>query len=122
MATLYVTLQGKGGVGKSYLTAAFAQWLVEQGRSVACIDTDTLNPTLLQYAPLKATHLKLSQNHVIDPRALDTLVGIVAKAPDDGQVVVDVGSNGFETLRPARWRTGSSPCSRSWATGSWCRR
>lgn len=98
MATLYVTLQGKGGVGKSYLTAAFAQWLVEQGRSVACIDTDTLNPTLLQYAPLKATHLKLSRNHVIDPRALDTLVGIVAEAPDDGQVVVDVGSNGFETL------------------------
>lgn len=98
MATLYVTLQGKGGVGKSYLTAAFAQWLVEQGRSVACIDTDTLNPTLLQYAPLKATHLKLSQNHVIDPRALDTLVGIVAEAPEDGQVVVDVGSNGFETL------------------------
>ena len=98
MATLYVTLQGKGGVGKSYLTAAFAQWLVEQGRSVACIDTDTLNPTLLQYTPLKATHLKLSQNHVIDPRALDTLVGIVTEAPEDGQVVVDVGSNGFETL------------------------
>ena len=98
MATLYVTLQGKGGVGKSYLTAAFAQWLVEQGRSVACIDTDTLNPTLLQYAPLKATHLKLSKDHVIDPRALDDLVAIVAEAPDDGQVVVDVGSNGFETL------------------------
>jgi len=51
-----------GGVGKSYLTAAFAQWLVEQGRSVACIDADTLNPTLLQYAPLKATHLKPSQS------------------------------------------------------------
>ena len=35
---------------------------------------------------------------MIDPRALDTLVGIVAEAPEDGQVVVDVGSNGFETL------------------------
>jgi len=35
---------------------------------------------------------------VIDPRALDTLVGIVAEAPEDGQVVVDLGSNGFETL------------------------
>lgn len=98
MATLYLTLQGKGGVGKSYLTTAFAQWMLEQERSVACIDTDTLNPTLLQYAPLKATHLKLSQNHVIDPRALDTLVGIVAESPADGQVIVDVGSNGFETL------------------------
>jgi hypothetical protein len=98
MATLYVTLQGKGGVGKSFLTAAFAQWLVERGRSVACIDTDTLNPTLLQYRPLKATHLKLSHDHVIDPRALDALVGIVTTAPEEAQVVVDVGSNGFETL------------------------
>ena len=98
MARMFVTLQGKGGVGKSFLTAAFAQWLVDRGRPVACIDTDTLNPTMLQYKPLKATHLKLSQNHVIDPRALDALVGIVTAAPEDAQVVVDVGSNGFETL------------------------
>ena len=122
MATLFVTLQGKGGVGKSFLTAAFAQWLVDRGRPVACIDTDTLNPTLLQYKPLKATHLKLSHNHVIDPRALDALVGIVTAAPEGAQVVVDVGSNGFETLRPPRWRTGSSPCWRNWATKWWCRR
>jgi GTPase SAR1 family protein len=98
MATMFITLQGKGGVGKSLLTVAFAQWLVDRGRSVACIDTDTLNPTLLQYQPLKATHIRLSQNHVIDPRALDALVGIVSEAPDEAQVVVDVGSNGFETL------------------------
>ena len=98
MATMFITLQGKGGVGKSFLTAAFAQWLVDRGRSVACIDTDTLNPTLLQYAPLQATHIRLSQNHVIDPRALDALVDIVTEAPADAMVVVDVGSNGFETL------------------------
>ena len=98
MATMFIILQGKGGVGKSFLTAAFAQWLVDRGRSVACIDTDTLNPTLLQYAPLQATHIRLSQNHVIDPRALDALVGIVTEAPADANVVVDVGSNGFETL------------------------
>jgi hypothetical protein len=98
MATMFITLQGKGGVGKSFLSAAFAQWLVERGRSVACIDTDTLNPTLLQYAPLQATHIRLSHNHVIDPRALDALVGIVSEAPADANVVVDVGSNGFETL------------------------
>lgn len=29
----------------------------------------------------------VSENHVIDPRALDTLVGIVAEAPEDGQVL-----------------------------------
>jgi hypothetical protein len=44
------------------------------------------------------THIRLSQNHVIDPRALDALVGIVSEAPADANVVVNVGSNGFETL------------------------
>ena len=75
MATMFVTLPGKGGVGKSCLTAAFAQWLVDRGRLVACIDTATLNPTLLRYKWLKAPHRKLSQNYVIDPQALDALVG-----------------------------------------------
>ena len=109
MATLFMTLQGKGGVGKSFLTAAFAQWLLDRGRTVACIDTDTLNPTLLQYRPLKTTHIRLSQNHVIDPRALDTLVGIVNEAPPEAQVVVDVGSNGFETLMAYAVENGLFP-------------
>ena len=39
MATMFVTLQGKGGVGKSFLTAAFAQWLVDRGLNpVAVMD------------------------------------------------------------------------------------
>ena len=109
MATLFITLQGKGGVGKSFLTAAFAQWLIDRGRTVACIDTDTLNPTLLQYRPLQATHIRLSQHHVIDPRALDALVGIVNEAPPEAQVVVDVGSNGFETLMAYAVENGLFP-------------
>jgi len=97
MATLYITLQGKGGVGKSFLTFVYAQWALDRGIEVICVDTDTLNPTLSQYEPLKATHIKLSTDHVINPLALDALIGIVDTA-GDAQVVVDVGSNGFETL------------------------
>ena len=98
MASIFITLQGKGGVGKSYLTAAFAQWAIDRDREVICIDTDTLNPTLLAYKPLNATHLKLSENHVVDPRVLDSLVAIASDASEEAFVVIDVGSNGFETL------------------------
>ena len=56
MATMFVTLQGNGGGGKSFLTAASAQRLVDRECLVPFIDTDTLNPTLLQCKPLKATH------------------------------------------------------------------
>jgi len=97
MAKMLITLQGKGGVGKSFLTGVYAQWALERGYEVICVDTDTLNPTLAQYGPLNATHIKLSNEHVINPLALDDLIGIVDTA-GSAQVVVDVGSNGFETL------------------------
>lgn len=98
MAKVFLTLQGKGGVGKSYLTSAFAQWASAREKAIACVDTDTLNPTLAAYKPLGAVHLPLSKEHVIDPRALDRLVGMVDEVPERTWVVVDVGSNGFETL------------------------
>jgi hypothetical protein len=97
MARVLITLQGKGGVGKSYLTSAAAQWLIAREQSVICVDTDTLNPTLLQYKPLNAEHIQLSVDHVVDPRAIDRLIAIIHGA-GDGYVVVDVGSNGFETV------------------------
>ena len=97
-ANMFITLQGKGGIGKSYCTSAFAQYMLARGQTVICIDTDAINPTLLRYGPLKAQHLKLSENHIVDPRAIDKLIEILKAAPDDASVVVDVGSNGFETL------------------------
>ena len=97
-ATMFITLQGKGGVGKSYITSISAQYMLSHGHTVICVDADTLNPTLLRYEKLNATHLKLSENNIVDQRAIDTLIEILKAAPDDAYVVVDVGSNGFETL------------------------
>jgi hypothetical protein len=98
MATMHLTLQAKGGVGKSYVASILAQYLTEAGCAVRCIDTDTTNPTLLKYEPLAAEYLQLSHDHVIDPRALDRLVETVTGAAPETHFVVDVGSNGFETL------------------------
>jgi hypothetical protein len=98
MATLFITLQAKGGVGKSYVYSILAQYLREAGQPVRCIDTDTTNPTLLKYKPLQAEYLRLSKDHVINPRALDRLVETVSGADAETRFVVDVGSNGFQTL------------------------
>ena len=58
MATMFITLQAKGGVGKSYVSSILAQYLMEAGHPVRCIDTDTTNPTLLKYKPLHTEYLR----------------------------------------------------------------
>lgn len=98
MATLYLTIQGKGGIGKSFVSLLFAQYLQDKKTQVSIIDTDSVNPTLSQFKALDVAHVQLSREHVIDPRALDTLIAHVQNAPEDANVVVDVGSSGFETL------------------------
>ncbi|MBK1717212.1 conjugal transfer protein TraL [Thiocystis violacea] len=96
MSQLYITLQAKGGVGKSYVSSILAQYLLEAGLPVRCIDTDTTNPTLRRYQPLRCDYLKLSEEHVINPRAFDRLVEILSAADAATPFVVDVGSNGFQ--------------------------
>ena len=98
MATLYITLQGKGGIGKSYVSTLFAQYLMDKGTTVKVIDTDSVNPTLMHYKPLAPEHLQLSDEHVINPRALDALIKTVDACEEGTSVIVDVGSSGFETL------------------------
>lgn len=96
MSKLFITLQAKGGVGKSYVSSILAQYLQDANLSVHCIDTDTTNPTLRRYKPLNCQYLNLATDHVINPRAFDELVEIVSGAPHDRHFVVDVGSNGFQ--------------------------
>lgn len=96
MSQLYITLQAKGGVGKSYVSSTLAQYLLEVGLPVHCIDTDTTNPTLLRYQPLGCEYLKLAEEHVVNPRAFDRLVEILSAADATTHFVVDVGSNGFQ--------------------------
>jgi len=46
MKQVHITLQGKGGIGKSYVTSLIAQNLMDRGEEVICIDTDPINATL----------------------------------------------------------------------------
>ena len=57
--TIHLTLQGKGGVGKSLVASILSQYFRHRGAEIHCIDTDPVNQTFSQYAELAAEHLQL---------------------------------------------------------------
>ena len=75
VGTIHLTLQGKGGVGKSLIASVLAQYLRQTGLEVRCIDTDPVNRTFAQYEALKADRLCLRDEHNrIDQRSFDALM------------------------------------------------
>ena len=44
-ATVHFVLQGKGGVGKSFVASILGQYFQVRGRDVRCFDTDPVNQT-----------------------------------------------------------------------------
>jgi hypothetical protein len=97
-AEIHLTLQGKGGVGKSLVASLLAQYFGERKRAVRCIDTDPVNRTLAQYSALAADWLSLRDEHNrIDQRAFDGLMERFLT--EDGAVfVVDSGASTFLPL------------------------
>jgi hypothetical protein len=93
---IHLSLQGKGGVGKSLVASILAQYLMTRGRTVKCVDTDPLNQTLLQYEALQVQHLKLLRDGTVDQRGFDHLIDRVLT--EDGVFVVDNGSSTFIPL------------------------
>jgi adenylylsulfate kinase-like enzyme len=47
--TIHLTLQGKGGVGKSLVSSILAQYFRHRGADIYCLDTDPVNQTFSQY-------------------------------------------------------------------------
>jgi hypothetical protein len=93
---VHFTLQGKGGVGKSFVSALVAQYLHHCGITVQCIDTDPVNDTLTQYRALKAQHLELMRDGRVDERAFDELMQRLLTEP--GSFIVDSGATSFVAL------------------------
>src|SRR5690242_15353381 len=95
---IHITLQGKGGVGKSLVASLLAQYFGQKGRTVRCVDTDPVNRTLAQYSALGADKLILRDEHNrIDQRAFDGLMERFLTA-DGGTFVVDSGASTFLPL------------------------
>jgi len=95
---IHLTLQGKGGVGKSLIASILAQYLKERGREVRCIDTDPVNRTFAQYGALAADRLNLRDEHNrIEQRAFDSLMERLL-TEESTTFVVDNGASTFLPL------------------------
>lgn len=89
-------MQGKGGVGKSFVASLLVQWHQKHNRPVAAFDTDPLNATLRDFPGLAAMPVKLLDEDQINVEAVDGLIEQIATKP--GASVIDNGSASFAPM------------------------
>jgi hypothetical protein len=93
---VHMVLQGKGGVGKSFIAAVMAQYKISKGQTPLCIDTDPINATFHGFKGLNVQRLEIMEGDEIKPRLFDNLVELIAPSKDD--VVIDNGASSFVPL------------------------
>lgn len=95
---VHFTMQGKGGVGKSLVSAILAQYLaLKQQGAVGCFDTDPVNDTFAQYRAFGAQRINiLGEGGNINGRAFDGLMEHLLAS--EGIAVVDNGASTFVPL------------------------
>jgi hypothetical protein len=91
-----MALQGKGGVGKSLISAILSQYLSSKGQDVCGIDVDPVNQTFSEYQGLRVECLNLLREGSIDQREFDLLMERFLK--EVGTFVVDTGASTFIPL------------------------
>jgi hypothetical protein len=95
---IHMVLQGKGGVGKSFIAALMAQYLQDCGHQPVCIDTDPVNATFASYAAFGVHAIDLMDGRDINPRRFDLLVEKIAGAKPEQHVIIDNGASSFLPL------------------------
>ena len=96
MAKIHMTLQGKGGVGKSFVSVTTAQYKAHKGMMPLCIDTDPVNATFHGFKSLNVKRLDILDGDEINTRHFDSLVELLASSESD--VVIDNGASSFVPL------------------------
>ena len=91
-----MTLQGKGGVGKSFVSSIIAQYKQHKGQQPLCIDTDPVNATFAGFNALNVSHLNIMDHDEINSRSFDILIEKIAASQQD--VIVDNGAASFVSL------------------------
>jgi hypothetical protein len=89
-------LQGKGGVGKSFVATILADYFSTRTTHLRCFDTDPQNPTFTTYKKFAVELVEiLGQDHSIEPSRFDRLIEAVT-APD----IFSLIDNGSATFLP----------------------
>ena len=102
MAIIHLLLQGKGGVGKSFVASILYQYLKSREESVYGFDTDPVNSTFAGYKEFDIKLLDIMRGDDIDPRRFDEMIETICLIDEDedktAQVVIDNGASCFISL------------------------
>ena len=92
-------LQGKGGVGKSFVASLLAQHYRSRDIAPVCVDTDPVNATFAGYGAFGVERLDIMEGEDINPRQFDVLVERIMNSDGpDSVMVVDNGAASFVPL------------------------
>lgn len=101
MTNVHFVLNGKGGIGKSFISSLLCQYLThknEKGESVVAIDTDPNNTTLYNMKALKAKFLQLiDKDGKFDVRAFDKIIELIFEKKSINYLI-DSGATTFIPL------------------------
>lgn len=99
MALINMTLQGKGGAGKSFVSSLLAQYYLEKKAKLTCYDTDPVNQTFAGYKAFGTQIVRLGERaDELNPRHFDALVEKIMTADEDAVIVIDNGASTFLPL------------------------
>ena len=105
----HITLQGKGGIGKTFISFLLAQALGKIERNVQCIDIDPTNKSFSRFPALKVETVDIYRGaKQFTPDNLDALFGRIGDSSET-DFVIDSGASSFEQF--AQYLKDSDPLS-----------
>lgn len=89
-----MTLQHKGGVGKSFVANCIAQYYLRKNQPLKVIDADPSNKSLAAYKALSVVAWDImTANNTVNSRVFDDIVGDIIASDQD--FVIDNGATNF---------------------------
>ena len=93
--TINLTLQGKGGVGKSYITTILAQYLKDyKGIEISGADTDPVNRSFSAFKTLNAMPIDIIENDAISQARFDSIFELML-TDESSTFIIDNGASTF---------------------------
>ena len=94
--SIHFILQGKGGVGKSYVASLLTQYLQDKKKPVVGFDLDPTNPTYAEYEKLPVERISLlDANNHIDNEKFVLFGERLFKYPKEHEIIVDCGTSAY---------------------------
>ncbi len=98
MSNIHFILQGKGGVGKSLISALLMQYNQENNIPTIAVDTDPVNASLAAYSAFPTKRIELLDEHRnMQPQKFDGLMDMIF-LNDDKDFIIDNGASSFIPL------------------------